>query len=154
MQQTRVFHQKLQTVEQSDKYWKERVQSSIGSHETRCRNQNKGNVLSFRSHMLPHTKYYTYIINNSSLLPFGSIPPYTIWKPVISLELARLDFLIKSPEFILILQLTGYMTLNVSSFSSSSCVKWGWWFVSLRIDREPVRQLCKVLSLGPGMKKY
>lgn len=35
-----VFHQKLQTVEQSGN-WKERVQSSTGPHGTRCRKQKK-----------------------------------------------------------------------------------------------------------------
>ena len=51
-----------------------------------------------------HNKYYTNFINNSYLLLFGSI----------GLELVRLDFVIKSSEFIPILPLTGYMTLNLS----------------------------------------
>lgn len=51
-----------------------------------------------------HNKCYTNFKNNSYLLLFGSI----------GLELVRLDFVIKSSEFIPILPLTGYVTLNLS----------------------------------------
>ena len=51
-----------------------------------------------------YNKHYTNFINNNYLLLFGSI----------GLELVRLDFVIRSPEFIPILPLTGYVTLNLS----------------------------------------
>lgn len=51
-----------------------------------------------------YNKYYTNFINNNYLLLLGSI----------GLELVRLDFVIKSPEFIPVLPLTGYVTLNLS----------------------------------------
>lgn len=89
-----------------------------------------------------HNKYYTNFINNSYLLLFGSI----------GLELARFDFVIRSSKFIPILPLTGYVTLNLSFSKLLTCKMRT--MVCILQDREQVRQLCKVLSLGLGMKKY
>ena len=89
-----------------------------------------------------YNKYYTNFINNSYLLLFGSI----------GLELARFDFVIKSSKFIPILPLTGYVTLNLSFSKLLTCKMRT--MVCILQDREQVRQLCKVLSLGLGMKKY